>query len=97
MFKNYVIIAWRHLLQHKGFSFINVFGLAIGMSFAVLIGLWIQYETSFDQFHVNRDRIAKVEKNTFFNNERNTQQTTPMPLYYELKNNFPEVEAATRM
>ncbi len=97
MFKNYMIIAWRHLLQHKGFSFINVFGLAIGMSFAVLIGLWIQYETSFDQFHMNKDRIAMVLKNTFFNKERNTQQLTPMPLYYELKNNFPEVVAASRL
>ncbi len=58
MIKNYLTIAWRNLLQNKVLSFINIFGLAIGMSFAMLIGMWIQYEMSFDSFHKNRDGIA---------------------------------------
>src|ERR687890_736931 len=62
MLKNYLKVAWRHLLQNKGFSFINSFGLAIGMAFAILIGLWIQYETSFDNFHKNGDRIGRLMK-----------------------------------
>ncbi len=96
MFKNYFKTAWRNLLNNKALSFINIFGLAIGMTFALLIGLWIQKEISFDKFHANKDRIALVMKNTFFNNERNTQEPTPLPLYDELKNNYPEVKRASR-
>ena len=97
MIKNYLKIAWRNLLKNKGLSFINIFGLAIGMAFALLIGLWIQYETSFDKFHKNADRIALVRKNTLFNGEKNTQVSIPLPLYDELKSNYPEVKRATRI
>jgi ABC-type antimicrobial peptide transport system permease subunit len=97
MLKNYLKVAWRQLLQHKGLSFINIFGLAMGMAFAILIGLWIQYETSFDKFHVNRDRVAVVLKNTLFNNQKNTQNSTPLPLYYAMKSEYPEVKHASRM
>jgi ABC-type antimicrobial peptide transport system permease subunit len=67
------------------------------MAFAILIGLWIQYELSVDGYNLNKDRIALVLKNTFFNNEKNTQDATPMPLYYELKANHPEVKHASRL
>src|SRR5205085_12266076 len=97
MLTNYLKVAWRHLLQNKGFSFINIFGLAIGMAFAILIGLWIQYETSFDRFHKNRDRIGMVMKHVLFNNEKTTEPATPLPLYYEVKSKYPEVKRATRM
>lgn len=97
MLKNYFKVAWRHLVQNKGFSFINIFGLAVGMAFAILIGLWIQNELSFDKFHTNRDRIAMVRKHHHFNNEKGTQSPTPLPLYYEFKSNYPEVKYASRM
>src|SRR5688572_18935345 len=97
MFRNYIKIAWRNLLQHKALSFINIFGLAIGMAFAILIGLWIRFELSYDQFHSNKDRIAVVRKHTLFNNEKGTQMSIPLPLYYELKSNYPEVKRVSRM
>ena len=96
MFRNYFTVAWRNLLRNKGLSFINIFGLAIGMAFAMLIGLWIQYETSFNKFHKNIDRLALVRKNTLFNNEKNTQVSIPLPLYDELKTKYPEVKRVTR-
>src|SRR5688572_24949222 len=96
MLKNYFKIAWRNLWKSRGLSFINILGLAIGMAFAVLIGLWIQYESSFDSFHKNRDRIALVQKHTLFNDSKGTQEATPLPLYDELSN-YPEVKRATRM
>lgn len=96
MLKNFFKVAWRNILRQKGLSFINITGLAIGMAFAMLIGLWIQYETSFDKFHVNADRIAIVRKNTLFNNEKNTQISIPLPLYDELKK-YPEVKRASRV
>jgi putative ABC transport system permease protein len=97
MFSNIIKVAWRHLLQNKGLSFINIFGLAIGMAFAILIGLWIQYETSYDKFNANFDRIGMVLKHTFYNNEKGTQQATPMALYYELKKNYPDIKHVTRL
>ncbi len=97
MLKSYFKIAWRNLWINKGLSFINIFGLAIGMAFTMLIGLWIQYETGFDSFHKNGDRIALVQKHILFNNNRTTQGATQLPLYDELKNNYPEVKRATRM
>lgn len=97
MLKNYLKVAWRHLLHNKGISFINIFGLATGMAFAILIGLWIKYETSFDQFHANKDRLAFIFKHTFFNNVKGTQQATPLALYYEIRSNYPEVKRASRV
>ena len=82
MIKNYFKTAWRNLSHNKGLSFINIFGLAMGMAFAMLIGMWIQYETGFDSFHQNGDRIAVIEKNTLFNDQKNTQDATPLPLHY---------------
>jgi putative ABC transport system permease protein len=97
MFKNYLKITYRNLFRNKALSFINIFGLAMGMAFAILIGMWMQYETSFDGFHQNEDRLAMVMKNTLFNNEKNTGNASPLPLYYELKSNFPEVKRASRL
>jgi putative ABC transport system permease protein len=97
MIRNYFKIAWRNLAHNKIYSFINIFGLAIGMTFALLIGLWIHYETSYNTFHKNRDRIAMVRKHSSFNNEKRTHATTPLPLYDELRNNYPEVKNVTRM
>jgi ABC-type antimicrobial peptide transport system permease subunit len=97
MLKNYLKIAWRNLLKYKSLSFINIFGLSVGMAFAMLIGIWIQYELSFDRFNKNADRIALVRKNTLFNNEKGTQVAIPLPLYDELKSNYPEVKRATRI
>jgi putative ABC transport system permease protein len=96
MFKNYLKIAWRSLLHHKGLAFINIFGLAIGMAFALLIGLWIQYETSFDTFHKNINRLALIRKNNLFNNQKSTAISQPMPLYDELKRSYPEIKRVSR-
>ncbi|MEO8885394.1 MAG: ABC transporter permease, partial [Mucilaginibacter sp.] len=60
MIKNYIKIALRNLWRHKGFSLINIIGLAVGMAAAILILLWIQSEISYDEFHKNKDRIYRV-------------------------------------
>lgn len=97
MYKSYFKIGWRNLLHNKAYSLINIGGLAIGMAFALLIGLWIQYELSFDGFHTNGDRIALVLKNTLFNDEKNTHEGSPFPLHEELKKNYAEVEGASKV
>ncbi|MBE7170296.1 MAG: ABC transporter permease [Williamsia sp.] len=60
MFVSYFKTAWRNLTKNKTSSFINVSGLAIGMAVAVLIGLWLHDELSFDRYHQNYDRIAQI-------------------------------------
>ena len=97
MIKNYLTTAWRNLWKNKGLSVINILGLSVGMAFAMLIGLWIQFETSYDKFHENGGRIAIVQKNTLFNNEKNTQTGIPLPLYDELKSSYPDIKRISRM
>ena len=60
MLKNYFKIAWRNLFRQKAFSFINIFGLAIGMTCSILIMLWVQYELSYDRFHAKADNLYRI-------------------------------------
>lgn len=60
MLRNYLKVALRNLRRHKGFSFINIFGLAIGMACSILILLWVKDELSYDSFHDNAERIYRV-------------------------------------
>jgi len=85
MIKNYFKIAWRNVVQRKGHSFINIGGLAVGMAVAILIGLWIYDELSFNKYHKNYDRIAQVMRNFTFEGKTETGgQSNPVPLSAEL-------------
>jgi putative ABC transport system permease protein len=96
MLKNYLKIAWRNLIRNKTLSLINVLGLSLGMAFAMLIGMWIRFETGFDTFNKNSDRIAMVGKNMLINNQKSTSVAVMLPIYDELKNNYPEIKHVTR-
>ncbi|MBB6130295.1 ABC transporter permease [Mucilaginibacter lappiensis] len=88
MIKNYLKIAWRNLIKNKASSFINVGGLAVGMTVAMLIGLWIWDELSFDKYHQNYDRVAMVMQNEVFNGNINTGTPIPLPLDAELRKSY---------
>jgi ABC-type antimicrobial peptide transport system permease subunit len=88
MFKSYFKIAWRNLLSNKGYAAINIGGLALGMSVALLIGLWIYDELSFNKYHKNYDRIARVLFHGTDRGEMWTATRTPIPLAAELRNSF---------
>ena len=85
MLRNYFKIAFRNLLKHKGYSFINIFGLAMGMAVAMLIGLWAWDELSYDKYHKNYDRIAKVMQRGVFNGDFGAGGHMPLPLGNELR------------
>jgi putative ABC transport system permease protein len=78
IYKNYLKIGWRNLLRNKGYSMINIGGLAAGMSVAIVIGLWIYDELSFNKYHKNYDRIAQVYRMETWDGvtQANTAQVT---------------------
>jgi putative ABC transport system permease protein len=88
MIRNYIKIAWRNLIKNKVSSLINVSGLALGMSVATLIGLWIYDELSFDKYHQNYDRIALVIQNVTNNGNKRTLFQVPFPLGDELRKSY---------
>ena len=67
MIKNYLKIAWRNLLKNRVYSFLNITGLAVGMAVAIMIGLWMDDELTFDHYHKNHDLIAQVYQSQTFN------------------------------
>lgn len=88
MLRNYFKIAFRNLTKNKGYTFINITGLATGMAVALLIGLWIWDELTFDHYHKNYDRIAQVWQNNIYNGAIQSQTANPYVMAEEIRNNF---------
>lgn len=88
MLRNYLKIAFRNLTKHQGYSFINIGGLAVGMAVATLIGLWIHDELSFNKYHRNYDRIAKVMQSATVNGGYGAGEHMPLALKDILKTEF---------
>jgi putative ABC transport system permease protein len=88
MLKSYFKIALRSLLKNKVSFFINIGGLAIGMTVTMVIALWIYDELSFNDWHKNYDRIARVESNANYGGKIYTIDTHPMPLGTEMRSSF---------
>ncbi|MFC3199584.1 ABC transporter permease [Parapedobacter deserti] len=88
MIRNYFKIAWRNLAKSKGYSAINIGGLAVGMAVAMLIGLWIYDELTFDRYHENYDHIAQVMQHANFNGRIQTQNSNPGLMGPELRTKY---------
>ena len=88
MFKNYLKIAWRNLLKNKGYSAINIGGLALGMAVTLIIGLWINDELTRDKYFKNKDKIAQVFQSQTFNGNTGTGPAIPLPLEPALRNEY---------
>tara|TARA_R110002167_G_scaffold103346_41_gene267476 strand:+ start:1628 stop:4027 length:2400 start_codon:yes stop_codon:yes gene_type:complete len=88
MFKNYIKIAWRNLLKNKGYSAINIGGLALGMAVALIIGLWIQDELSNNSYFSKKEKIAQVYQSQTFNGNTGTGPAIPRPLEKALRDGY---------
>ncbi len=97
MFKNYFIIALRQLKQNVGYTLLNVFGLALGLTCSLLILLWIQDELSYDKFHKKYDTIYQVMGNQTYDGKTFTFASTPGLLSAMLKAEVPEMKNTTRV
>ncbi len=85
MFKNYFLIAVRGLARHKLFTFINVFGLAVGMSFSLLFLAMLSFLFTYDNFHVNKDKIYRIISHVQDNDRNPSFASTPAGLADKLK------------
>src|SRR5688572_13185960 len=90
MISHYIKIALRNLNRSKYYSLINIGGLAMGMTVAILIGLWIHDEISFNTYHKNYDRIGRVLQQGKVNGEVFTSEYMPIPVGNELRTVFPQ-------
>lgn len=88
MYKSYIKIGWRNLVKNKGYSFINIGGLAMGMAVAMFIGLWIYDELQFNKYHKNYNRIARVMRNLNVNAETLSTPILPSALGDELRTKY---------
>lgn len=92
MFKNYMKIALRNIRKQRGYSFINITGLAIGMACCILIIMWVQDELSYDTFHENGENLYRTTAIT----PDGIWESSPWALVPALKKDFPEIIKGTR-
>lgn len=95
MFKNYLKTAWRNIIRAKAFSFINILGLALGLTCSLLIWLWMDDEKSVDAFHKNSALLYQVYERNYFDGKVTADYPTQGLLGEELKRVIPEVQYAS--
>ena len=94
MFKNYLKIAFRNIVRHKAYSFINIAGLAIGMASSILILLWVQHELSYDRWHEHAGQIYRV---TVTASEDFKAAVNPAGMPAGLQAEMPEIKNTVRL
>ena len=99
MIKNYIKIALRNISKYKGYSFINIAGLAVGMAICILILLYVQDELSFDEYHEYSDRIFRIERASRLpDGSIEPYFCSLAPSFLPLiEKDFPEIEHAVRL
>ncbi|MFC2084071.1 ABC transporter permease [Bacteroidota bacterium] len=96
MIRNYLKIALRNIRKHKGYSFINIFGFAAGITCCLLITMYVMDELSYDKFYPNAERIYRVAHYGVLNDRIDQTARTSPPLAQVLAEEFPEVEAVAK-
>ncbi|OEK05359.1 ABC transporter permease [Roseivirga misakiensis] len=96
MIKNYLKMAWRNLIKHKGHTVINVFGLGVGMACFLLILFYVKDESSFDKFHKDYERIYRITEVNYTEGGDNYLANAYSAIGPALQNDFPEFEAFVR-
>ncbi|MBD3275176.1 MAG: hypothetical protein GF372_07690 [Candidatus Marinimicrobia bacterium] len=94
MFLNYLKIAWRNAVGHKGYTFVNIVGLAVALAACLLITLFILDELSFDRFHEHADQIYRI---TFKDKDFGDAPVLPGTAGPRLKQRYPEIKEMTRL
>jgi putative ABC transport system permease protein len=96
--RNYLKVAVRNLLKHKGYTFINVLGLAVGIAASILIVLYVRNEMSYDNFHENADRTYRITADWSNQGDSRIHQLgTPYVLAKTIREKYPQVECITQL
>jgi len=96
MIQNYIKVAVRNILRHRGFSLINITGLAIGIACSVLILLFVTHELGYDRFHENADRIYRIAVRATVGNTQIRQTYSSAETFRKLRLDFPEIESGVK-
>jgi len=88
---------FRNIRRHKGFAFINITGLAVGLTASLMILLWILDELSYEKYNINAENIYRVEEDQFYSGERYHVTVTPYPSGPVWKEKIPEIREQTRI
>ena len=91
MFRNYLVVALRSLWRHRGYSLINIFGLAIGLASSIFIMLYVVNELTYDKFHEKSDQIYRIWINGSMPATEMKHAITAPPMAEALLNDYPEV------
>jgi putative ABC transport system permease protein len=97
MFRNHLKVAWRGIIRHQTFSFVNIMGLAVSLTAFFLMALYIEHEQSFDSFHANASRIYRVADDKQTANVTLHNATAAAPVAPALTAEFPEILEAVRL
>ncbi len=97
MYKNYFKVGFRYLTRHKGYTAINLMGLAVGIACCLLIMLFVKSEWSFDRFHTKSERLYRAWLEEHYKGEVFTNTVTPIPLAPVLQAGIPEVQTTCRI
>ncbi|WP_295798816.1 ABC transporter permease [Mucilaginibacter sp.] len=97
MIKNYFKTTMRSLLKNRGYSFLNITGLAIGIACASLIFLWVQDELTFNHSYQKKDQLYTIYENQTYNGKVSTFHATPGPMAKVLKAEIPGIKIAARI
>jgi putative ABC transport system permease protein len=97
MLRSYLVVALRNLWRHRGYSLINIFGLAIGLASSIFIILYVANELTYDRFHDKADRIYRVWISGSMPATEMRHAVTAPPMAEAMLNDYPEVEQAVRL
>jgi putative ABC transport system permease protein len=97
MIKNYFKTAWRNLVKNKMFTFINIAGLALGMTCSLIIMLWLKDELQKDKFHQHDKSLFRVMENQYYSGDISTFNSTPGIFAENVVKDIPEIQMASQM
>ncbi len=97
MLRNYLKIAWRNLRKQQGLTFINIFGLAVGLACCLLITLYVLDELSYDRYNAKANRIYRIHTDVKFGGNDSRTAVSPDPVGPTLKQDYPQVEQFVRL
>ena len=96
MFRNYFKTTFRNLWKNKIYSFLNIFGLAVGIACAALIFLWVEDELTYNHYFSNRDNLYNVKDQQTYDGTTFTFDATPGPMAQSMKADIPGIKSTAR-